>query len=161
MLVFGTQNNQDLAYWESGTLDAWSWSLDSGRLDCGQLNSRRLKGVHQNAKVCEQKVGVSHQYEHSHINFFNWAASPDITYNRFFVSFIKITVLLKDCVRYIFTSLFCMSKREDLWNKEKCFLFHFECSFRSWDNQVLNFQIFKCHDVIKCLSMKHEADFIE
>ena len=27
----------------------------------------------------------------------------------------------KDCVHYIFTSLFCMSKREDLWNKEKCF----------------------------------------
>ena len=27
----------------------------------------------------------------------------------------------KGCVRYIFTSLFCMPKREDLWNKEKCF----------------------------------------
>ena len=46
--------------------------------------------------------------------------------------------VLKGCVHYIFTSLFCMSKREDLWNKEKCFLFHFESSFRSWDNQILN-----------------------
>ena len=67
----------------------------------------------------------------------------------------------KGCVRHIFTSLFCMSKREDLWNKEKCFLFHFERFFRSWDNQIWNFQIFKCHDVIKCLSMKHKTRFIE
>ena len=55
--------------------------------------------------------------------------------------------------------LFCfiMSKREPLWNKEKCFLFHFESSFRSWDDQVLTFQIFKFHDVIKCASMKHKT----
>ena len=69
--------------------------------------------------------------------------------------------LFKGCGHYIFTSLFCKSKREDLWNKEKYFLFHFGSSFRSWDNQILNFQIFKCHDVIKCLSMKHETRFIE
>ena len=30
-----------------------------------------------------------------------------------------------------------------MWNKEKCFLFHFESSFRSWDNQILTF-----HDVM-------------
>ena len=29
------------------------------------------------------------------------------------------------------------------------------------DNQILNFQIFKCHGVIKCPSMKHETHFIE
>ena len=29
--------------------------------------------------------------------------------------------MLKGCVRYIFTSLFRMPKREDLWNKEKAF----------------------------------------
>ena len=34
-------------------------------------------------------------------------------------------------VRYIFASLFCMSKIEHLQNKEKCFLFHFESSFHS------------------------------
>ena len=60
-----------------------------------------------------------------------------------------------------FASLFCMSKGEHLWNKEKCFLFHFESSFRSWDNQILNFQIFKYHDVIKYLSMKHEIHFVQ
>ena len=38
---------------------------------------------------------------------------------------------IKGCVRYIFDSLFCMSKREHLRNKEKCFLFHFESSSRS------------------------------
>ena len=40
-------------------------------------------------------------------------------------------------------------------------LFHLESSFRSWDNQILTFQIFKFHDIIKCLSMKHETHFIE
>ena len=34
-------------------------------------------------------------------------------------------------------------------------------SFCSWDNQILNFYLFKFHDVIKCLSMKHETHFIE
>ena len=62
-------------------------------------------------------------------------------------------------VGYIFTSLFY--KREHFWNKEKCFLFHFESSFRSSDNQILDFQIFKCNDVIKNPSMKHETYFIE
>ena len=68
---------------------------------------------------------------------------------------------LKGCVRYIFASLFYMSKREHLWNKEKCFLFHLESSFRSWDNQALTFQVFKLHNVIECLSMKHETHFTE
>ena len=67
------------------------------------------------------------------------------------------TQMFKDCVRYIFASLFCMSKGEKLWNKEKYFLFHFESYFRSWDNQNLNFQIFKCHGVIKCLNLKRET----
>ena len=45
--------------------------------------------------------------------------------------------------------------------RKNVFLFHFKSSFRSWDNQILNFQIFKCYDVIKYLSMKHETHFIE
>ena len=47
--------------------------------------------------------------------------------------------------------------KEHLRNKEKCFLFHFKSSSRSWDNQLLTFLIFKFHDVIKCPSMKHET----
>ena len=61
------------------------------------------------------------------------------------------------CVCYIFTSLFCMSKRMHFWQKKRCLLFHFRSSFRSWDYQILTFQIFKCHDIIKCLLMKHET----
>ena len=68
---------------------------------------------------------------------------------------------VKGCVRYIFASLFCLSEREHLWNKEKCFLFYFESSFHPWHNQILNFQIVKCHDFIKCSSIKHKTHFIE
>ena len=68
---------------------------------------------------------------------------------------------VKGCVRQIFASLFCKFKREHLWNKEKCFLFHIESSFRSWDNQVLTFQILKSCDFIKCRSLKHETHFTE
>ena len=38
---------------------------------------------------------------------------------------------IQACVRYIFASLFCISKREHLRNKEKCFLFCFESSSHS------------------------------
>ena len=71
--------------------------------------------------------------------------------------FWMIVFSVKGCVRYIFASLFCMSKREHLWNKEKCFLLHFKSSSRLLDNQLSTFWIFKCHDVIKCPSMKHET----
>ena len=50
-----------------------------------------------------------------------------------------------------------MSKRQHLQNKEKYFLFHFKSSFCSCDNQILIIHIFKCHDVIKCLGMKHKT----
>ena len=46
------------------------------------------------------------------------------------------------------------SKREHLSNQEKCFLFHLKISFRSGENQILKFHIFKFRDVIKCLSIK-------
>ena len=39
----------------------------------------------------------------------------------------------------------------------KVFLFHFESSFRFCDNQILTFQVFEGHKVIKYLSMKHET----
>ena len=48
--------------------------------------------------------------------------------NNFYNNFISV---VKGCVRYIFTGLFCISKREHLRNKEKCFSFHFDCPFRS------------------------------
>ena len=65
----------------------------------------------------------------------------------------------KGCVCYIFASVFFKSKREYLWNKDKHFLFYFESFFLFWDNQILTFQVFRSHDVIKCLSMKHKTHF--
>ena len=47
--------------------------------------------------------------------------------------------LLKGCVCYILAGLFGKSKREHLWNSEKCFLFHFKSSFRSRNNEILTF----------------------
>ena len=41
------------------------------------------------------------------------------------------------------------------------FLFHLKSSFRSRENQILEFNIFKLHDIIKCLSIKQEIDFTE
>ena len=41
------------------------------------------------------------------------------------------------------------------------FLFHFKSSFRSQENQILEFYILKFHDVIKCLSIKQEIRFTE
>ena len=74
---------------------------------------------------------------------------------------IKLIQSFKTCACYIFASLFRMFKKEHFWNKKKKFLFHFESSFRSWGYQILTFQIFKYHGVIKCLSMKHETHFTE
>ena len=59
-------------------------------------------------------------------------------------AYINYLPFFKSCVLYIFNSLFFVSKRKHLWNKEECFLFHLESSFRSWNNQILTFQIFKC-----------------
>ena len=70
-----------------------------------------------------------------------------------------LKAVFKGSVRYTFTS-FCMSKRKLFRNKEKC-LFHFDSSFSSWENQVLTFHMFKCHDAIKCLNMKPKIHFTE
>ena len=64
----------------------------------------------------------------------------------------------KGPAHYIFACVFCQAEGEHLWNKD---IFQFESSFCSWDNQVLTFQKFKCHDVMKYPSMKHETHFTE
>ena len=55
----------------------------------------------------------------------------------------------KGCVRYIFASLIFLSKREHLWNKEECVLFHLKSSFHSWDNQILTIQMLQRHQMPK------------
>ena len=45
-----------------------------------------------------------------------------------------------------------------------CFVYLKESTFETRKNvcyQILTFQIFKCNDVIKCLSMKHETHVTE
>ena len=64
------------------------------------------------------------------------------------------------CPLHFCQFIFSVQKRA-LVNQERCFLFHFKTSLRSRDNQSLEFQIFKFHDHIKCLSMKQEIYFTE
>ena len=51
---------------------------------------------------------------------------------------IFVRKIIKGCVDYIFAGLFFKPKREHL-SKEKYFLFHFRISFRSGENQILEF----------------------
>ena len=44
---------------------------------------------------------------------------------------------------------------------KKCFLLYCKSSFRSQENQIFEFQTFKFHDVINCLSIKQEIHFTE
>ena len=48
--------------------------------------------------------------------------------------------------------------KESTCGIRKNLLFHFESPFRSRDNEILNFQIFKCHDV---LNANHETCNLE
>ena len=54
------------------------------------------------------------------------------------------------CASYIFASLFCKSKREHLWNKEKCFFFHFKDLFVL---EIIKFWLFKYSNVMTSSNM--------
>ena len=77
----------------------------------------------------------------------------------------KIGSLIKGCVRFVYASLFFMSRREHLRSKEKLFYFtlkaHFVLEIFNFSNSNFNFSNIKCHDVIKCLSMRHSTRIIE
>ena len=92
--------------------------------------------------ICFVHIGLLHFEKYSDVNKVLKGINP-----------------LTSRVHNIFVSVFCISKREHLWNEEKCFLFHFESSFHSWNNQTVTFEVFKFHDVIKFLSMKQETHF--
>ena len=63
--------------------------------------------------------------------------------------------IAQGCVRYILLVYFV--RVTERVTGETCTTRSYAVSFtfRSWHNQILNFPIFKCHDVIKCL--KHET----
>ena len=85
-----------------------------------------------------------------------WRLSWFFVVNFEHMSHLLVFLLLKVVSAIFLLVLFCMSKGEHLWSKEKCFLFYFKSTFRSWD-KILTFRICKCHDVIKCrsMNMKH------
>ena len=86
-------------------------------------------------------------------NGYQFFEDPDFTTP---VYYLLHFIAIKCCVCYIFASLFCMSKRE-----RKNVLSCFKSSFRSLDDQNAIFQIFKCHNVIKCQNMKQKTDFTQ
>ena len=98
-----------------------------------------LKGV-MNSITCDQKPWFRKKF------FIAWAYKKlfirIFRIKRFITEYYVSSFLIKGCVRYIFANLFCMSKKEHLRKKDKYFLFHFENSFRSENNQILTFQVF-------------------
>ena len=73
-------------------------------------------------------------------------------------------------IKKIFTDMFAEQYKKyatheksisNMINMEKCFLFHFKSSFHSRENEILEFQIFNFHDVIKCPNIKQETYFAE
>ena len=75
--------------------------------------------------------------------------------------FSRIRLFLKAVSGTFFPSLFYMSPKESNFETRKSAFFHLKSSFGFWDNQILIFRVCKCHDVIKCLSMKGGAHIIE
>ena len=99
----------------------------------------KLKGA-MNSITCDQKPWFRKKF------FIEWAYKKlfirIFSIKRFITEYYVSSFLIKDCVRYIFANLFCMSKKEHLRKKNKCFLFHFENSFRSENNQIFTSQVF-------------------
>ena len=68
---------------------------------------------------------------------------------------------LKGCVRYIFTTSFFKSRNESTCQTRKNIFYFTSKALCSRENQLLEFLIFKFHDVIKCLSIRQEIHFTE
>ena len=67
----------------------------------------------------------------------------------------------KGCVCYIFASLFLGLNESTCQMKKIIFYFTSKPLFVPEKNQILEFYIFKFHDVIKPLSIKQEIHFTE
>ena len=107
---------------------------------------RKWRLINQNVKKSHQKISKKSKND----------STPQRIVKRMGIFLVKVWD------RYIFASLlFCMHKREDFRNKDNMFFISLGKLFSFLDNQILTFQILKCHDVIKCLSMKHETHCTE
>ena len=74
--------------------------------------------------------------------------------------FFSQQLLIRLCVQYSFSIWFFKSKKQHFKNQKKCFLY-FKGFYRSRDIQILEFQILRFHDIIKCLIMKQVKHFTE
>ena len=86
----------------------------------------------------------------------NLSKSPSLAL--FFIWKLCWSFLLKVVIT-IFLLVCFLSQKESTCEKRKNIFTSLRK--RSWDNQILTFQIFKCREVIKCPSMKHETNFTE
>ena len=124
-------------------------------IDTSRSKTRRIQFIIFTASL----KGQSHNFKHLHptTTYFNSYNSLSFKTNddakfKFDLKVVSATFLLVS---------FFKSKQEHLPNQEKRFSFHLKSSFHSQENQILEFQIFKFHDVIKCLSIKQEVHFTE
>ena len=78
--------------------------------------------------------------------------------NAFLLASTTLTVMLVTFLLVCFASLF--SKRELFRDKKNVFI-SFWKHFSFLRYQILTFQMFTCHDIVKCPSKKHETHFTE
>ena len=72
---------------------------------------------------------------------------------------LKICYILKVVsITFLLVCIVCL-KGSTFETRKNVFYSTSKAFLRSWDDQILIFQIFKCYDVIKCLSIKHVTHF--
>ena len=129
----GKVHNNKLSFIDS--FQFLSSSLDSFIKKLAQDDFKYLnQEFHDNVlDLIKQKGFCSYEYMSNSEKFKEQLPSKEKFYSSLTgkkISYKEHEHVLKGCVSYIFASL-CMSKREHLRNKGKCFLFHFESSFHS------------------------------
>ena len=108
------------------SMEKWKVMLRSGNFEIGAVVTADVVGLHPSILHEERLRALKEVLDRREEKKIS---TGDL------VKMVEVVV----CVRYIFTSLFCISKREHFRNKKKCFLFYFESSSRFWDNQILTF----------------------
>ena len=87
--------------------------------------------------------------------------APSLMFDKALTIALRWSIYLK-VVSTTFVLVYFLSLIESTCQTRKnVFLFDFKTSFRSRENQILEFYIFKFHDVIKCPSIKQEIHFTE
>ena len=100
------------------------------------------------------KIPLQIHYRNMKVN--NLSKSPSLTL--FFIWKLCSKFLLKVVTLIFLLVCFVSLKERTSETRKNIFTSFRKCS---WDNQILTFQIFKFHDVIKCSSLKQETNFTE